>query len=154
MGDWMAPIPDDTPIADLFIPGTHESAALVGGDLAECQTWQLQEQLTSGIRAFDIRVKHEGDDLPCYHGIIKQAAIWEDVVQCFETFLSEHPTEALFMRIRREGEDGDHSQEFTEAVMARFGNPDMWNRCGAWGTLAEFRGKVTFLAQGSHMKLF
>eukprot|EP00929_Paragymnodinium_shiwhaense_P073786 TRINITY_DN37694_c0_g1_i1.p1 TRINITY_DN37694_c0_g1~~TRINITY_DN37694_c0_g1_i1.p1 ORF type:complete len:342 (+),score=60.07 TRINITY_DN37694_c0_g1_i1:105-1130(+) len=152
--DWMGSVPDDTPITAMFIPGTHESAALVGGDLAECQCWDLQQQLASGLRAFDIRVNHDGDELPCYHGIIQQNSTFPEVAQILESFLTEHPTEALFMRIRREGESGDHCQEFTEAVMACFGNEEMWNRGSDWGALSDYRGKCTFLAQGSHMRLF
>ena len=46
----MAFIDDEESIAHLSIPGTHDTMALYGGDIAECQDWSLPKQLNEGIR--------------------------------------------------------------------------------------------------------
>jgi 1-phosphatidylinositol phosphodiesterase len=54
----------------MFIPGTHDTLADNGGDLAECQGWSVKQQLESGLRVLDLRFKHDGDKMCAYHGII------------------------------------------------------------------------------------
>lgn len=154
MADWMADLPDDRSITELFLPGTHDTCANSGGDLAECQAWSLSEQLLAGLRVFDIRAKHDGDALPLHHGIVDLQCDFNEVVEVLETFVTEHPKEALFVRIKREGESGEHSQDFNDEVVSRLRDPKLWNRrCPKWKTLGDLRGQITCLAFGSHLKL-
>ena len=46
----MAAIPDDRKLSELSIPGTHDTMAKYGGDVPECQSMTLSQQLASGIR--------------------------------------------------------------------------------------------------------
>jgi 1-phosphatidylinositol phosphodiesterase len=45
--DWMLKVPDATSLASISIPGTHESMALFGGDLTECQGASLSPPSSS-----------------------------------------------------------------------------------------------------------
>ena len=65
--NWMEWIPDGTPISELAIPGTHDSASLDGGDLVETQDLSLRAQLDAGIRAFDIRARHIENVFAIHH---------------------------------------------------------------------------------------
>ncbi len=56
---WMETLDDEKFISDITLPGTHESLALHGGFIAECQAWSLEDQLKAGIRFFDFRVSGE-----------------------------------------------------------------------------------------------
>mmetsp|Transcript_44524 Transcript_44524/g.123274 ORF Transcript_44524/g.123274 Transcript_44524/m.123274 type:complete len:350 (-) Transcript_44524:151-1200(-) len=154
--EWMKDIPDSTKITEMFIPGTHETMALCGGDLAECNGWTLTQQLDSGIRAFDVRAKHDCDALPIFHGIISQCADFKkDVVECIEDWLEKHPSEALFMRLRREGQCGEHKCEYHDEVVRELRKSDVWNmKLSKFATLGELRGRVHFIAFQSHLKLY
>ena len=68
--NWMSAVPDDTLISELSIPGTHDTCALIDHPLgfARCQNRDLREQLYSGIRFIDIRVKRTMEGLKVYHG--------------------------------------------------------------------------------------
>lgn len=56
---WMTALPDDIPISELSIPGTHNSAAIntTRPTLWACQCHSITEQLNRGIRLLDIRLK-------------------------------------------------------------------------------------------------
>jgi hypothetical protein len=56
---WMTALPDDIPISELSIPGTHNSAAInmIGPTPWACQCHSITEQLKRGIRLLDIRLK-------------------------------------------------------------------------------------------------
>lgn len=56
---WMTALPDDIPISELSILGTHNSAAIntIRPTLWTCQCHSITEQLNRGIRLLDIRLK-------------------------------------------------------------------------------------------------
>eukprot|EP00933_Yihiella_yeosuensis_P019415 TRINITY_DN15746_c0_g1_i1.p1 TRINITY_DN15746_c0_g1~~TRINITY_DN15746_c0_g1_i1.p1 ORF type:complete len:500 (+),score=89.13 TRINITY_DN15746_c0_g1_i1:110-1609(+) len=150
---WMAQIPDERKLTEIFVPGTHETMALHGSVAAQCNTWTLQEQLMSGCRILDIRAKHEGDDLPIYHGIMPQYADFKGVVATVKTFLKQNPSEVIFMFIRKEGDEGKHSRDFDAEIRATFSDPSMWLSPQSWGKLGEARGKILLLHKGSHLRI-
>ena len=100
--DWMGGIPDERRLSELSIPGTHETMAIHGFWLSrswetECQQMFLDNQLRSGIRALDIRLERDGDNLKLYHGQSDQHADFEDVLYEVVKFLEEYPTEIVIM---------------------------------------------------------
>ena len=56
--DWMARLPDDTPLDAIVIPGTHDSATqyVQLAYFAKCQSLSIGEQLEAGFRYLDIRL--------------------------------------------------------------------------------------------------
>jgi 1-phosphatidylinositol phosphodiesterase len=100
--DWMASIPDTSQLSALSIPGAHDSVALYGGDVSQCQSLSLPTLLAAGIRALDIRKKenssHTGWNL--YHGSQDEENTFDNVMNQIDTFLSAHPKEVLLMRIQ------------------------------------------------------
>ncbi|MER8232817.1 glycosyl hydrolase family 18 protein [Streptomyces sp. NPDC094049] len=113
--DWMRQVPDETPLAFLSIPGSHDTMAYYGGDLATTQEWfwggdsrtNLTQQLNSGIRALDLRVYPngpEGDRLWLYHGIAGQHhALGEGVLDALTKWLDSHPGETVLVSFAKEG---------------------------------------------------
>lgn len=155
MSDWMSQVADETQITQMWIPGTHDTMADNGGDLAECQSWTLMEQLQSGLRVFDIRIKHDGDNIRCFHGIIDLSHDGKDAFADLEKFLTDHPKEALFIRVKKEGECGTHSCEFHDQCVKYMSKPELYDfKVAKFGCLSAFRGKVTPLSFGSHLLLF
>ncbi|MFE6705269.1 hypothetical protein ACFVEL_09790 [Bacillus thuringiensis] len=59
MNDWMKKIPDNTPISNINIVGTHDSAAINPDNYTfyACQDFSISNQLEYGIRLLDVRIK-------------------------------------------------------------------------------------------------
>eukprot|EP00928_Gymnodinium_smaydae_P013720 TRINITY_DN14984_c0_g2_i2.p1 TRINITY_DN14984_c0_g2~~TRINITY_DN14984_c0_g2_i2.p1 ORF type:complete len:624 (-),score=80.31 TRINITY_DN14984_c0_g2_i2:114-1889(-) len=154
LSTWMRALPDSTGLTELFIPGTHASLATRGGDTVRCQVWSLSSQLDAGIRAFDIRLRHMGDDLLAYHDGVDQRLDFNDIVQTLENFVAVNPAEVLFVRIRREGESGDHTRLFWVETYSRFLDRTRWDlQREAWGALGEARGRIILLDHESDIPL-
>lgn len=100
--DWMKWVPDATSLSQLSIPGTHDSLAFYGGDLAQTQTLDLTEQLNAGIRAIDIRCRHIEDVFAIHHGVIFQKTYFGNVLDDATAFLQAHPSETIVMRVKEE----------------------------------------------------
>ncbi|EMF0039992.1 phosphatidylinositol-specific phospholipase C [Enterococcus hirae] len=108
---WMDWLPNGARVSQLSMPGTHDSMAwqpnLVGLDCTRTQTMSLEDQLNSGIRVIDIRVKYEGEQFSCYHGPIYLGCDLDDVLKTITLFLKNNPTEAVFMRFSQEYSSAD-----------------------------------------------
>ena len=57
--EWMKELPDNTPLREMSIPGTHDSGALhsIGDVAGKCQDLSIADQLAIGVRFFDIRLQ-------------------------------------------------------------------------------------------------
>ncbi|MBR7835758.1 ricin-type beta-trefoil lectin domain protein [Actinospica durhamensis] len=145
--DWMSWLPATTPLSQLTLPGTHDSGAYVfGGDVAETQSMNLETQLSSGIRAWDIRLKVvDGDRLEVYHGVAPQGLDFQnDVLRTADAFLDAHRTETLLMRIKNEGSGS--SLVFANLVR-HFLDQDtrIYRGTSDNPSLGEIRGKIVIL---------
>ena len=103
---WMGRIPDDRRLADISIPGTHNSCAEHGGDFVQCQSKSIMHQLELGIRFFDIRCNNftEGEHMSTgfgiFHGQFYQHMSFGNVLSSIDQFFQTQPREAVLMRIR------------------------------------------------------
>jgi Phosphatidylinositol-specific phospholipase C, X domain len=107
--DWMRALPDSRSLASISIPGTHETMAIHGGSLTETQEnygdsgATLATQLNAGIRMIDIRARvNSGNSLTIHHGAVYQNANFTDVLNTLGTFLDQHPSETVVMRLKQE----------------------------------------------------
>ncbi|XP_029298663.1 uncharacterized protein LOC115015465 [Cottoperca gobio] len=142
---WMASIPDDQPLSEVTIPGTHNTMALFGGVYAECQTWSLASQLQAGVRFLDVRVRHIKGNLTIHHGVSYQRAHFGQVLQGVADFLREYPSETVLVRVK---------EEFSETYDIYGAVVDHIHRYAHWGllwhsrlvpTMGEARGKLIIL---------
>lgn len=116
---WMENLPDRLSLAELSIPGTHESCARYGANFDtprptsginasefwKCQNADLSEQLKMGIRYLDIRCRRVGSLFKIYHGPIYQRMNFQDVIDICETFLRENPSETIILKTQEEQTD-------------------------------------------------
>ena len=86
--NWMARLPSSTSIAQLSVPGTHDSMACDGNIWVYTQSLSLIIQLMVGVRFFDIRCRHFNDGLPIHHGAFYQNANFDDVLRTTINFLN------------------------------------------------------------------
>ncbi|RSH85971.1 uncharacterized protein EHS24_004158 [Apiotrichum porosum] len=121
--DWMRDIPDYTPLGAMVIPGTHESCALYGYFISQCQqvATPIAQQLEDGVRFFDIRLKVEDGKLLTYHGIRPERSTLQHELSTLSAFLRAHPSETLVVSIKEETPPWDVS--FSRLVYEAFTEP-------------------------------
>lgn len=149
--DWMRWIPDHHSLADLSIPGTHDTMADNGGPSPETQGLSLRAQLDAGIRAIDIRARHISNSFAIHHGVIFLGYFFgNDVLGVLEDFLRDHPTETVIMRLKNERPDDeqDNTRSFAQTYdwyRSLYSNLIFQGPSDRIPTLGEVRGKVVVL---------
>ncbi|OUB84415.1 phosphatidylinositol phosphodiesterase [Bacillus thuringiensis serovar medellin] len=118
---WMSELEDSKKISELSIPGTHGSMALHGvsvfdENLTRNQTMNLSQQLNSGIRYVDMRVKRVKNSFAMHHGIVYQKAMFEDVLKETIQFLRDHPKETILMRLKEDTDPETGSLSFEQIL--------------------------------------
>jgi 1-phosphatidylinositol phosphodiesterase len=144
--DWMSEIPDNRSLADLTIPGTHDSGADLDGALSQwtkCQSLSIGDQLSSGVRFLDIRLKLQEDGLNVYHGIADQELSFDEVRADCKAFLEAHPGEVILMSIKQEDENNASFPSAIATAIAK--DPDLWYTTNKLPTLGDVRGKIVLI---------
>ncbi|XP_017570824.1 1-phosphatidylinositol phosphodiesterase [Pygocentrus nattereri] len=142
---WMVDILENQSLSEVTMPGTHNTMALYGGSLAQCNSWPLASQLQAGIRFLDIRVRHIRGNLTIHHGISYQWAHFGDVLEGIASFLKQHPTETVLMRLREElSETGDIYGAVVRYVH-QYAHWDLLWHSRLMPTMGEARGKLIVL---------
>ena len=108
LSDWQGSLDDSTPLADVSIPGTHNSAAFAHHAAlcplwpwAQCQSASLAEQLAMGIRCFDIRIGLPVDDVRLSHTALTSETL-RSALATVARHLEEHPSEFVILRIKKD----------------------------------------------------
>lgn len=142
---WMSTLPDDQPLSEVTMPGTHNTMALYGGVYAECQTWSLASQLRAGVRFLDIRVRHVNGNLTIHHGVSYQRAHFGHVLEGVVDFLTEFPTETVLMRVKEEFSETNDIYGAVVDYIHRYANWDMLWHSRLVPTVGEVRGKLIIM---------
>ena len=152
---WMKGLTDDVPVCRLTIPATHDSGALLGGEALQTQDISIREQLEAGVRGFDIRLQAcDNGKLGVYHSVQFQDIYWEtDVLPAFLEFLKKHPSEMLFVSLKKEGGDSEAYRRLAAAslndkALAPYLVNDFKNDL----TLGDCRGKILFMHRDRILK--
>ena len=144
---WMDKVSGSSKLSEINIPGTHDTCALYGGDLAICQTQSLREQLDSGIRFIDIRCRHIEDRFAIHHGVMFQHLMFGGGVRdvCL-SFLQAHPRETIIMSVKHEYDDANDTRSFEDTFRWYLeGNESMWYLGDTIPTLDQVRGKIVLV---------
>ncbi|MCZ0211364.1 phosphatidylinositol-specific phospholipase C domain-containing protein [Streptomyces rubradiris] len=150
--NWMSRVPDETPLQQMSLPGTHETCAqfnAMGGTdgWAVCQDAGLPWQLTAGVRVLDIRCKPAGDkEIDIYHGVVYQWRGLGDVIQQCREFLRDHPTEALVMRVKCEG---GSEWELADRMAKYYVSTPLFYFSKSFPTLKDVRGKIMLISENA-----
>lgn len=128
LATWMSQRPDETPLALINIPGTHDSATwnytqatqdalsnITAGDgeptyppeVFRCQNASIMESLSAGVRFFDLRFALDptGTKLVFWHSqaLMSERATVGDVITAFYYWLDLHPSETVILSFQYEG---------------------------------------------------
>ena len=154
---WMTAIDDDTKIALLTIPGTHDAATSTCSAAGKCQTLTISGQLEHGVRAFDLRPTMDDNSTlgNIYHSILDTGVSMEDAMKYFDSFLKAHPGEGIIVIMRYESERqifGSIAEDNYKTAMKNF----LWDsriyqsRMAAFNrsmTMKDLRGKILIISR-------
>lgn len=145
---WMSTLPDERGLAELSIPGTHDSGALyeLGTGTARTQELTIEEQLELGVRYFDIRCRNVSDAFQIYHGPLYQQQTFDEVLATMSAFLDEHPQQALVMSVKEEFAADSATKSFAavfEGYVAQGGV--RWYLDPRVPSLGEARGQIVLV---------
>lgn len=154
---WMTAIDDDTKIAMLTIPGTHDAATSTCAGPGKCQTLTISGQLEHGVRAFDLRPTMDNNSTlgNIYHSILDTSVSMGDAMEYFDSFLKAHPGEGIIVIMRYESERqifGSIAEDNYKTAMKNF----LWDnriyqaRMAAFNksmTMKDLRGKILIISR-------
>ncbi|MBR0136164.1 MAG: hypothetical protein IJM18_08180 [Clostridia bacterium] len=154
--DWMMRLPDDRPLSEVVIPGTHDSATqyVQLGYFSKCQDFSIAQQLEKGYRYLDIRLGVDGDRLKLMHGFTacteggwpwSRSLYLDGVLDDCIGFLKAHPSEIVLFAVKQE--HGSESVSDFQRLLCTYieKDPDMWLLTDGIPTVGEARGKIVLL---------
>ncbi len=118
--EWMSKLNDNNFVYSYSYPGTHDSCARHGGIAVQTQSWSIKDQLTAGIRFFDIRGRVVENVILIYHGFIYQEISLESVLESMELFLRGNPSEGLIIRLKEELDAYNPADTFENIFIKRY----------------------------------
>ena len=154
--EWMARLPDELPLCDIAIPGTHDSATqyVQLAYFSRCQSLGIAGQLEAGARYLDIRLgtdgKTEGFKLmhgftSCKTGFFGGALTLDRVLDDCFAFLDAHPGETVLFAVKYEHGDLEIPAVQTRLAAYIAQRPEKWLLTDAIPTLGEARGRLVLL---------
>ncbi|KAB8291270.1 hypothetical protein EYC80_009956 [Monilinia laxa] len=166
LSSWMSNLQDETPLAALSIPGTHNSpthyAALPS---VRCQAVSVKEQLNNGIRFLDIRVQPQDPNNLAAEGLILVHSAFpvsltgnkyfRTLVNHLNKFLDENPTETVIISLKREGVGKATDQQLSQILNHHYTQDSTrWFTGNRIPALGEVRGKIVVIRRfGLHDSL-
>ncbi|MGN0078226.1 MAG: phosphatidylinositol-specific phospholipase C domain-containing protein [Coriobacteriales bacterium] len=158
---WMSRYSDKLLLSDMTIPGTHDSGTCytymhvsAQESFTTCQQYYIDEQLTAGIRFFDIRVGIDGlEDRDPYinHGgtvCLDRNDKWlrlSAVVKDMKSFLEANPSETVIMMVSNS--NGDTDNQTSSLYKQISDNPGLFYTSSKVPTLGEARGKIVLFTR-------
>jgi 1-phosphatidylinositol phosphodiesterase len=141
----MGSLRDDTSLAELSIPGTHDAGARYERfyGTIQCQTLTIPEQLRAGVRFLDIRCRHVKNTFLIYHGPVYQRLTFDEVLDGCSAFLRENPAECIIMSVKEENTPSANTRTFENTFDACVGQaPARWLLTETIPTLSQAKGKI------------
>ncbi|MBB6502218.1 phosphatidylinositol-specific phospholipase C [Pedobacter cryoconitis] len=148
LSNWMSFLPDTTNLAQLSIPGTHDSGARIEPvtGTAKCQNLSIADQLTAGARFLDIRCRHINNTFAIHHDLVYQNLNFTDVLKACTDFLTANPTETIIMSVKEEYTPTGNTRSFEDTFDAYVQeNAGKWDLGTGISKLADVRGKIKLL---------
>lgn len=155
--NWMTLLDDNTKVALLTIPGTHDAATSTCSAMGKCQTLTIPQQLECGVRAFDLRPTMDNNTTlgNIYHSILDTGVSMAEVMTYFDNFLKAHPGEGIIVLMRYESERqifGSISEDYYKSAMKNFlwDNKIYQSRMAAFNksmTMKDLRGRILIISR-------
>lgn len=157
LSSWMRALKDETPLAALSIPGTHNSPTCHRAlPSVRCQATSPPEQLQNGVRFFDIRVQPENPEDLTKDGLVLVHSVFpisltgpkylRGLIDEVFTFLDQNPSETVIMSIKREGTGNANDAQLSRILRDHYaGDVNRWFTAPRIPTLGEARHKIVLI---------
>ncbi|QIX02208.1 hypothetical protein AMS68_007725 [Peltaster fructicola] len=148
---WMRDFKDETSIAALSIPGTHNSPTYHWAlPSVRCQAVSPLQQLENGVRFLDVRVQPHrpgNEDLYLVHGAFPIALTgsknFRQLVDDVNTFLASHPSETVIISMKREGISRTNDGQLADIIETHYAQ--QWYTEPRIPSIGEVRGKIVLM---------
>lgn len=164
--DWLDMVRDEVKVCKLSIPGTHDTMTGMGfyqpglkfvfNMTAISQLSDLEEQMNSGLRFFDIRPVVSTDTiakkriLRLTHGISELDVTFEQTIDWLQAYLKAHPSEFFIAKLQFDNGFEDQKDLYSllsdvlhmskyQGLFVENWRPDI--------TVGEMRGKILWLSR-------
>lgn len=157
LSSWMGKLKDETSLAALSIPGTHNSPTCHRAlPSVRCQATSPPEQLENGVRFFDLRVQPENpqdlskDGLVLVHSVfpisLTGPKYLRGLLDEVFAFLDRNPSETVIMSIKREGTGDSTDAQLSRILRDHYaGDVNRWFTAPHIPTLGEARHKIVLI---------
>ncbi|WP_081862756.1 phosphatidylinositol-specific phospholipase C domain-containing protein [Chromobacterium haemolyticum] len=157
---WMSRVVDDVRLSNMSILGTHDSMTAPVGQATglgyvKTQIMPFQDQLNSGVRFLDWRLRRNGNcqnRLMFYHGTVKVSDInLDQAISYVNQWLKWHPGETILIRVKNEaGSDEKEPDDFARRVKEAFQSSNLYVYTNTVSQsdnpkLEDVRGKIVIL---------
>lgn len=160
--NWMATIPSKVLVNMLTIPGAHDAATRKCSGASQCQSLTIPDLLNAGVRALDLRPRYNAsnesditlDNLEIYHGVSATGVKFKDAIADVAKFLTENPTEMVFINMQKENASGrtDYSSTWRTSVRTCLKNysSQVVQKLTTTLTLGDCRGKMLVVSHNPY----
>lgn len=149
-GAWMAELDDARELNSLAIPGTHDSGATHSiADLSgKCQSLAIDEQLTLGVRFFDVRLKLDHNELNVVHSFVDQDTRFDEVLADMVNYLTENPSEFIILSVKEDADPSSSDIDFSEKLESTLLACELVSRSTSLPkTVGDARGKIHIISR-------
>ena len=159
--NWMKRLPDDAYVANLSIPGSHDTGTGNGfpgitvsiygpfGDkYARTQEKSFQDQWELGVRAFDMRPAVKDGYLNDNHGIMPTKLRFDDALYFLRDKLIENPSEFAIIHVLHASAGDDNASNYGEKLLELVNRDDLKDFFIDFKptlTVREMRGKILMI---------
>lgn len=151
----LSKLSDSILLSEINLAGTHDSctAFVSMENMSRCQSLTVKEQLSLGIRLFDIRLHKKGNEFYLVHSLADcfsdekktKKLTFGEVLKDFRDFLRDNPTETLVVSVKQDR--GIMSRSFFPAFYNKYikGSESEWFLKNENPELSECRGKIVLM---------
>ena len=146
---WLKAVADETPLASIHLPGTHNSAALFEplAGTARCQSLTINNNSKLECAFSIIRCRHHKDRFLLYHGAVPQKQSFAELQTTLVRFLADNPSEFVLVSIQETAKPSQNSRSFEETARSYFSEKKtLWHLTLNSRTLPKCEGKHFFCA--------
>lgn len=157
LASWMSNLKNETPLAALSIPGTHNSPTYhTALPSVRCQAVSVKDQLNNGIRFLDVRVQPQDPNNPAKDELIlvhsafpvslTGTKYFRDMINIVNAFLDSNPSETVIISLKREGVGKATDQQLSKILHDHYAtDPARWFTENRIPALGEARGKIVVI---------
>ncbi|EON73549.1 phosphatidylinositol diacylglycerol-lyase [Lysinibacillus sphaericus OT4b.31] len=156
LSEWMREIPNSNTLAEISIPGTHDSGTFrledpIKSVWAKTQENDFRYQMDHGVRFFDIRGRVTDDNtIVLHHGPIYLYVTLQQFINEAKEFLKSHPSETIIMSLKEEYESMPGAKEsFAKTFENMYFGDSIFLKTEGNITLGDSRGKIVLLRRYS-----